>query len=203
LSGKIEDYAEKERPASPARAAVERIRVQATIGRHIKHAPATLVPALQLDALLNGDDMSERLNLDTPSLKTYFGRPNLVVLQIACADFGDARELVVTKAEDNVYPGLGASDPISVLIESKRDVGGIELPISDLLPGTMCATEHRMCVPASKESTIRRKGKKVLSYTTWATGCHDPRPNQTSIGFDGSVLAGDRRRHAPGNDHGS
>jgi len=102
-----------------------------------------------------------------------------------------------------VYPGLGASDPISILIESKRDIGGIEPPISDPLPCTMRATEYRMRVPASKESTIRRKGKKVLSHTTWATGCQDPRPNQTSIGFDGSVLAGARRRRAPGNDHGS
>ena len=40
---------------------------------------------------------------------------------------------------DNVYPGLGASDPLSVLIESKRDVGGIKLPIADPLPGAIRA----------------------------------------------------------------
>jgi hypothetical protein len=145
--------------------------------------------------------MSERLNLDTFSLKTHFGRPNLVVLQVACADFGHAREFVVSRARDNVYPSLGASDPLSVLIESKRDIGGIKLPIADPLPGTMRATEYRMRIPASKESTIRRKGKKVLSHTTWATGCHDPRPNQTSIGFDDSFVTGDPR--ATSNDYDS
>ena len=110
--------------------------------------------------------MSERLNLDTSSLKTYFGRPNLIVLQIACADFGHARELVVARASNNMYPGLGASDPLSVLIESKRDIRRIKLLIADPLPGTMPATEYRMRIPASKESTIRRKGKKVLSHTS-------------------------------------
>jgi hypothetical protein len=147
--------------------------------------------------------MSERLNLDTSSLKPHFGRPNLFVLQIASADFGHARELVIARAGDNVYPGHGASDPLSVLIESKRDIGGIKLPIADPLPGTMPATEYRMRIPASKESTIRRKGKQVLSHTSRTTGCHNPRPNQTSIGFDGNVLAGGRRRRATGNDQDS
>jgi hypothetical protein len=40
----------------------------------------------------------------------------------------------------NVYPRLGASDPFSVLIESKRNVGGIKLFIADPLPRTMRAT---------------------------------------------------------------
>src|SRR5208337_4168375 len=110
--------------------------------------------------------MSERLNLDTFSFKTHFGRPNLFVLQVTNADFGHVRELVVSRTSGNVYPGLGASDPLSVLIESKRDIGGIKLPIADLLPGTMPAIEYRMRIPASKESAIRRKGKKVLSHTS-------------------------------------
>ncbi len=99
--------------------------------------------------------MSEWLNLDTFSLKTHFGRPNLVILQVACTDFGHARELVVSRASDYVYPGLGASDPLSVFIESKRDIGGIKLLIADPLPCTMRATEYRMRIPASKESAIR------------------------------------------------
>ncbi|HVS25879.1 MAG TPA: hypothetical protein VHE58_00990 [Burkholderiales bacterium] len=118
----------------------------------------------------NRNDMSEWLYLDTFSLKTRFGRPLLVVLQVACADFGHAREFVVARALDNVYPGHIASDPLSVLIESKRDIGSIKLPVADALPGTMRAAEYRMRIPASKESTIRRKGKKVLPHTTWATG---------------------------------
>jgi len=120
--------------------------------------------------------MSEWLNLDTFSLKTHFGRPNLIILQVACADFGHARKFVVSRARDNVYPCLGVSDPLSVLIESKRDISCIKLPIADPLPGTMRATENRMRIPASKESTIRRKGKKVLSHTSRAAGCHKPRP---------------------------
>jgi hypothetical protein len=102
-----------------------------------------------------------------------------------------------------MYARLGTSDPFSVFIESKRDIGGIELPISDLLPRTMRSAEYWMRVPASKESTIRRKRKKVLSHTTWATGCHNPSPNQSSIGFDGSVLAGDCRCRTAGNDPSS
>jgi hypothetical protein len=62
-----------------------------------------------------------------------------------------------------MYAGLGTSDPFSVFIESKRDIGGIELPISDLLPRTMRSAEYWKRVPASKESTIRRK-RKVLSH---------------------------------------
>jgi len=91
--------------------------------------------------------MSERLNLDTFSLKTHFGRPNLIILKIACADFGHARKFVVSRARDNVYSSLGASDPLFVLIKPKRDIGGIKLPIADPLPGTMPATEYRMRVP--------------------------------------------------------
>ena len=102
-----------------------------------------------------------------------------------------------------MYPSLSASDPLSALIESKRDIGGIKLPVAHPLPRTMRATEYRMRIAASKKSAIRRKRKKVLSYTSRPTGCHDPRPNQTSISFDGSVLPGARRRRAPGNDHGS
>jgi hypothetical protein len=98
--------------------------------------------------------MSERFDLDTFSLKTHFGRSNFLVLQIACAHFGHARELVVARASNNVYPSLGASDPLSVLIESERDIRGIKLPISNPLPGTMRATEYRMRVSASKESSI-------------------------------------------------
>jgi hypothetical protein len=71
-----------------------------------------------------------------------------------------------------VYPGFGASDPLSVFIESKRDIGGIELPVTNPFPGTMRATEYRMRIPASKESTVRRKGEEVLSHTCRATGCH-------------------------------
>ena len=127
--------------------------------------------------------MSEWLNLDTFSLKTHLGRPNLLVLQVTYADFGHAREVVASRARDNAYPGHGASDPLSVLIESKRDIAGIKLPIADPLPGTMRATEYRMRIPASKESTIRRKGKKVLSRTARATGCHDPRPDQSWASF--------------------
>jgi len=101
-----------------------------------------------------------------------------------------------------MYAGLGASDPLSALIKSERNICGMELFIAHTLPGTMRATEYGMCISTLKKSTIRRKGKKVLSHTTWATGCHNPSPNQSSIGFDGSVLAGDRRCRAPGNDPG-
>ena len=143
-------------------------------------------------------EMSERLNLDTFSLKTHFGRPNLVVLQITYADFGHAGELVVSRARDNVYPGLGAADPLSVLIESKGDLGGIKLLSAAPLPGAMPATEHRMRIPASKESAIRRKGKKVLSHTSRATGCHDPRPDQSS-----ASIASRPKRCATGDEHHS
>jgi len=102
-----------------------------------------------------------------------------------------------------MYPSLSASDPLSALIESERDIGGVKLFIAHTFPGTMRATEYRMCISASKKSAIRRKRKKVFSYTSRPTGCHDPRTNQTSISFDGSVLPGARRRRAPGNDHGS
>jgi len=114
--------------------------------------------------------MSERLDLDTLSLESRFRRALLLAVQIEYAHLGHTRELVIARALDNVYPGLIASDPLSVLIESKRDIGSIKLPVADALPGTMRATEYRMRIPASKESTIRRKGKKVLPHTTWATG---------------------------------
>jgi hypothetical protein len=121
--------------------------------------------------------MSRRFNLDTFSLKTNFRRPNLGVLQIARAYFRYACELVATRARDYVYPGLGASDPLSTLIESECDIRGVELTITGPLPGTVRAAEYRMGIPASKESTIRRKGKEVLSHTSRATGSHDPRPD--------------------------
>jgi hypothetical protein len=57
-----------------------------------------------------------------------------------------------------VYPRLGASDPFSVFIESKRDIGGIKLPVADPLPRTMRTTKYWMRIPASKESAIRREG---------------------------------------------
>ena len=140
-----------------------------------------------LNARLGHDDdrvaMSRRLNLDTSTLETYFRCPNLGVLQIACAYLSHACELVATGARDNVYPGLCASDPLSALIKSERDISSVELTITGPLPDTVRATEYRMGIPTSKESTIRRKGKKVLSHTSRATGCHDPRPDQTSAGF--------------------
>lgn len=98
--------------------------------------------------------ISERLNLDTFSLKAHFGGPNLVVLQVAGADFGRARKYVVGRTMDNVHPGLGASDPFSVLIESKCDICGIKLPVADLLPDAMRTTKYRMRIPASKESAL-------------------------------------------------
>ena len=88
---------------------------------------------------------SERLDLNTFSLTPHFGRSNLFVLQVTVADFAHARELVAPRAGDNVYPGLRASDPFSALIESERNKRGIELPITDPLPGAMRATEYRMC----------------------------------------------------------
>jgi len=75
-----------------------------------------------------------------------------------------------------MYPSLSASDPLSALIESERDIGGVKLFIAHTFPGTMRATEYRMCISASKKSAIRRKRKKVLSYTSRPTGCHNPRP---------------------------
>jgi hypothetical protein len=54
-----------------------------------------------------------------------------------------------------MYPRLVTSDPLSVFIESKRDIGSIKISIANPLPGTMRATEYRMRVSASKESTIR------------------------------------------------
>jgi len=89
-----------------------------------------------------------------------------------------------------MYPSLSASDPLSALIESERDIGGIKLFIAHTLPGTMRATEYRMCISAPKKSAIRRKRKKVLSYTSRPTGCHDPRSNQPAIRFDSSFFAG-------------
>jgi hypothetical protein len=82
-----------------------------------------------------------------------------------------------------MYPSLSASDPLSALIESERDIGGVKLFIAHTLPGTMRATEYRMRISASKKSAIRRKRKKVLSYTSRPTGCHDPRPDQFSASF--------------------
>ena len=51
-----------------------------------------------------------------------------------------------------MYPRLGAADPFSVFIESKRDIGGIKLPVADPLPRTMRATKYRMRIPASSDS---------------------------------------------------
>jgi hypothetical protein len=106
---------------------------------------------------------SERFNLDTFSLKTNFRRSNFLILQIACAYLSHASELTVSRPRNNVYPGLGASDPLSSLIKSKGDIGRIKLFVTNPLPSTMRATKYGMCIPTSKESTIRRKGKKVLS----------------------------------------
>ena len=61
--------------------------------------------------------MSERLNLNTFSRKTPLGRADLVVLQVASAGFCFGRELVVSRALDNVYPDFVAADPLSVFIE--------------------------------------------------------------------------------------
>ena len=49
-----------------------------------------------------------------------------------------------------------------------------------------------------KESTIRRKGKKVLSYASRATRCDNPRPDQASAAF-----AGGRKRCTTGKEHSS
>ena len=98
---------------------------------------------------------SELLYLDTFSRQTPpFACANLVVLQVALAGFCCGRELVVSRALDNVYPDLVASDPLSVSIELKSDIGGIKLPVADALPGTMPATVYRVRIPASKESNI-------------------------------------------------
>jgi hypothetical protein len=99
--------------------------------------------------------MSSWFNLDASSLKAYFRGPDLGVLQVACAYFRYARELVATGARDNVYSGLGASNPLSALIEPERDISGVELTITGALPGPVRATEYRMGIPASKESTVR------------------------------------------------
>jgi len=39
-----------------------------------------------------------------------------------------------------MYPGFGAPDPLSTLIESERDIRRIKLLIADPPPGTMTAT---------------------------------------------------------------
>jgi hypothetical protein len=83
--------------------------------------------------------MSRWFNLDTSSVETYFRRPNLGVLQVACAYFRYACELVATGARDDVYPGLRASDPLSALIESERDISGVEPTIAGLFPVTVRA----------------------------------------------------------------
>ena len=72
-----------------------------------------------------------------------------------------------------------ASILLSLLVTAllKRDIGGIKLPVADPVPRTMRATKYRMRIPASKESAIRGKREKVLSDTSRATGCDDPRPN--------------------------
>ena len=79
--------------------------------------------------------MSEGLNLDTFSLKTHFGRPNLIILQVACADFGHARKFVVSRARDNVYSSLGASDPFFVLIKLPPPVFNEPLLFISVDPG--------------------------------------------------------------------
>jgi len=98
--------------------------------------------------------MSERFYLNAFSRKTPLARADLVVLQVASAGFCCGRELVVSRALDNVYPDFVASDPFSALVESKSDIGGIKLPVTDSLPGTMPATVYRVRIPASKESNI-------------------------------------------------
>jgi len=136
--------------------------------------------------------ISERLYLNPFPFKARLGRSNLLVLQVTCTYFGYTHEVIVSRPSDDMYTGLGASNPLSGLIESKCDIGGIKLLIAGPLPRPVRTTEYGMRIPASKESTIRRKGKKVLSHTTRPTGCHDPRADQTSIGFDTSFVPGDR-----------
>lgn len=84
--------------------------------------------------------LSEWLNLNSFSIKTHFGHPNLMVLQFACADLGHARKFVVSRAGNNVYSSLGASNPLLVLIKSKREIGGLKLLDAEPLPGTHART---------------------------------------------------------------
>jgi hypothetical protein len=127
--------------------------------------------------------MSRRFYLDASTLKAYFRRPDLGILQVARAHLCYASELVGSRTKDNVYLSFGASNPLSTLIESERDVRGIEIAVASLLPGTVRAAEYRMGVSTSKEGPVRRKGKKVLSHSCRATGCHDPRPDQSFARF--------------------
>jgi len=53
-----------------------------------------------------------------------------------------------------MYASLGASDPLSTLIESERDITGIKFFVTHWLPGTMTAAECRMRISAPKESAI-------------------------------------------------
>jgi hypothetical protein len=121
--------------------------------------------------------MSEGFYLNASPFETRLGRSNFLVLQVTCAHFGYCSELIFSRPSNNTYPGFVASDPFSVFIESKSNIGRMKFPVTDLLPRAMRATEYRMRIPTPKESTIRGKGKKVLSDTTWATCCDRPRPN--------------------------
>ena len=87
-----------------------------------------------------------------------------------------------------MYPSLRTPNPFSTLIEAECNIDGFKFFVAQTLPGTVPATECRMGISASEESSIRRKGKKILSHTSRATRCDNPCSDQTLLGLEVDVI---------------
>ena len=95
---------------------------------------------------------SERLCLDAfPRQASSIAFDNYILLQVEYGGLSCGRELVVSRALNNVYPDLIASNPLSGLVEVECDVRSIKLPVADALPGTMPAAVDRVRIAASKK----------------------------------------------------
>ena len=114
--------------------------------------------------------MSERLDLDTFSLKSRFRCALLLAIWIEYADLGQTRELVLVGTVRDAYPGLLASDQLPVLVKPPRDVCRIKISVADSLPRAMGHTERRMCIATSKKRSVRIEREEHYTLTAGATG---------------------------------
>jgi len=53
--------------------------------------------------------------------------------------------------------------------------------------------EYRVRISTSKERSVRGERDEHYALTSGATGCHEPRADQASASFVGSILTSGRR----------
>ena len=143
------------------------------------------------------DVTSERLNLDTFSLKSRLARSLLATLQIEQSDLRQTRELVLAGTVGNANPGLLASNQLPVFVKPPRDIRRIKIPVADSLPGAVGHAEHRVRIATSKKRSVSIEREEHYTLTAGATGGGEPCPNQSPVSFasqPGRCATGDKHR---------